>query len=212
MHLRYVARRFVVQVFLAGLLTGMPAGPAIAAAPVAPAPEPVRAALLSAWQRHPDYRVTQAQLAAAAARLDAADQPLYNPELEFASDDEGPDRTTTAGVSLTLDLSGKRRVRSDAASARLTRSEAQAKSRRRDFALQWVNAWVGLEAAEKRVQTGQQRLGLLERFTDEAVVQGTAMRLRPVLMTASVALLGWCRCCCPVASVPKPSAHWRRWS
>ena len=175
MHPRYVARRLVVQVFLAGLVVVVPGGPAIAAGRLAtPAPEPIRAALQSAWQRHPDYRVTQAQLAAAAARLDAADQPLYNPELEFVSDDEGSDRTTTAGVNLTLDLSGKRRVRGDAASARLTRSEAEAKLRRRDFALQWVNAWVGLEAAEQRVKTGERRLNLLERFTDLAERQFAA--------------------------------------
>lgn len=165
----YLARRLVARVLLVGLIAVIPMAPIIAAEPgIAPAPEPIRAALQSAWQRHPEYRGTQAQLAASRARLDAAGQPLYNPELELASDDEGPDRTTTAGVNLTLDLSGKRRVRRDAAAARLTRSQAEAQLRRRDFAQQWLNAWADLESAEQRVGTGTQRLVLLERFADLA--------------------------------------------
>ena len=71
------------------------------------APMPVQRALQTAWQDYPGYRATQAQLAAAQARRTAAGQPLYNPELELAAEDEGPDRRATLGVDLTLDLSGK---------------------------------------------------------------------------------------------------------
>mgnify|MGYP003471929747 FL=1 len=96
---------------------------------------PVRQALQTAWRQHPSYRVTEAELAAARARLDAADKPLYNPELEFSSGDERSERTTTAGFNLSLDVSGKRRARSDAASARVDQATAEARLRRRDFAL-----------------------------------------------------------------------------
>src|SRR3546814_4111840 len=89
------------------------------AASVPLAPEPLQAAVQAAWRDYPGSREAEAELAAARARLDAAGQPLYNPELELAAEDEGPDRTATAGMSLRLDLSGQRRVRRDAAAARL---------------------------------------------------------------------------------------------
>lgn len=138
------------------------------------APAAVRDALQAAWQRHPTYRATEAQLAAARARLDAAAQPLYNPEVELASDDEGPERTTKAGLNLTLDLSGKRRVRREAASARVDHATAEARLHRRDFAKQWFAGWTELQTANERVRTGERRLALMTRFGDLAQKQFAA--------------------------------------
>ena len=132
-------------------------------------PEPIRAALQAAWQQHPNYRITEAQLDAARARLNAAGQPLYNPELELDADNEGPDRTATIGLSLKLDLSGKRRVRRDAAAARVDQATAEARLLRRDFARQWFSGWAALRTAEQRVQTGERRVALVSRFADIAV-------------------------------------------
>jgi len=134
-----------------------------------PATTPIRAALQAAWQQHPSYRVTEAQLDAARARLRAAGQPLYNPELEIDADNEGPDRTATVGLSLKLDLSGKRGARRDAAAARVDQATAEARLRRRDFARQWFSAWAALRTAEQRVQTGERRVDLVSRFADIAV-------------------------------------------
>lgn len=154
--------RLTVLALTACLLSGM----AMAAqTPDKQAPIALREALASAWQHHPDYRVTEAKLAAARARLNAAGQPLYNPELEFAGDDEGPDRTITAGVSLTLDLSGKRRVRRDAAAARVDQMAAEARVRRRNFAKQWFASWADMQTAQQRVRTGERRLALVTRFS-----------------------------------------------
>lgn len=161
-----VASLVACLLFSSTVLAQTPPGPS--------APEPVRQALQAAWQQHPDYRATQAQLAAARARLDAAGQPPYNPQLEISADDEGPDRTATAGLALTLDLSGKRRTRRAAESARLTRAEAEAVLQRRDYLRQWVDAWVELRAATKRVSVGERRLTLVERFADLAERQFAA--------------------------------------
>jgi len=150
----------------------MPVFAADSAAP--PAPPAIREALQSAWQHHPSYRATEAQLTAARARLDAAGQPLYNPEVELASDDEGPDRTTTAGLNLTLDLSGKRRVRRDAAAARVDQATAEARLRRRNFAQQWFASWAELRSATERAATGERRLALMTRFADLAQKQFAA--------------------------------------
>lgn len=168
---RRVAARLALTMLAAVVLWS----PVIAAqAPDPLAPSALREALQAAWQQHPSYRATEAQLAAARARLDAAGQPLYNPEVEFAVDDEGPDRTATAGANLTLDLSGKRRVRRDAAAARLDLAGSEVRLRRRDFARQWFSAWADLQTAQQRVRTGERRLALLTRFAGLAEKQFAA--------------------------------------
>jgi cobalt-zinc-cadmium efflux system outer membrane protein len=135
------------------------------------APSDLRTAVDRAWARHPAAAATQATLDAAVARAEAASQPLYNPELEFNADDEGPDRSATAGIGLTLDLSGKRRARSDVAGADLDAATATARLRRRDFAQTWLDAWATVGAAERRVALGTQRAALLARAADLAVRQ-----------------------------------------
>lgn len=135
------------------------------------APESVRTALQAAWRQHPNYRAVQAQLAAAQARLEAAGEPLYNPEVELARSGEGADRTGSAGLALVLDIGGKRRARENAAAALLTLSEAEARRSRRDFARRWFDAWIDWRAAERRVRTGEQRVALMTRFADLAVKQ-----------------------------------------
>jgi cobalt-zinc-cadmium efflux system outer membrane protein len=135
---------------------------------------PLRQALRGAWQQHPSYRATEAQIAAARARLDAAGQPLYNPELQLTRDNGGEEKTLSAGLNLTLDLSGKRRVRSDAANAKLDLASAEAHVRRRDFARQWLTGWADLQAAQQQVATGERRLALITRFSTLAEKQFTA--------------------------------------
>ncbi len=132
------------------------------------APMPVQRALQTAWQDYPGYRATQAQLAAAQARRTAAGQPLYNPELELAAEDEGPDRRATLGVDLTLDLSGKRDARRQAADARLDLTLAEARVRERDFIRQWFIGWTAWLSARERLQTGEKRLALMTRFAELA--------------------------------------------
>ena len=172
---RFARRTLVVRAAILSLAACLLATEGMAAElPASLAPAPIRAALQTAWQQHPAHRATEAQLAASRARLDAAGQPLYNPEFELASDDEGPDRTSTAGLNLTLDLSGKRRVRRDAAAARVDQTAAEARLRRRDFAKQWFASWADLQTATQRVGTGERRLALVTRFASLAEKQFVA--------------------------------------
>jgi cobalt-zinc-cadmium efflux system outer membrane protein len=129
------------------------------------APPDLRRAVADAWQRHPAARATDATLAAAEARAQAAARYPYNPELELESEKEGTERRTTAGVSLTVDVSGKRRARSDAAQATLEVAEAQALLRRREFATNWLVAWADRRSSAERVAIGERRVALLTRFT-----------------------------------------------
>lgn len=140
-----------------------------AAAPVAPTT--IRNAVLKAWQQHPTARATEATLAAAQARADAAAQPLYNPELEWSSEREGNDRTRTLGLSLALDVSGKRRARALVGQSELRQREAQARGTRQGFASQWLASWSRAQTARQRLQLGEERRVLMTRFADLAQKQ-----------------------------------------
>jgi cobalt-zinc-cadmium efflux system outer membrane protein len=158
------ARRVAVGVALCAAL-----GVAHAASSPPPAElTTLTAAVRAAWERHPAADATEHTLAAARARAQAAGRPLYNPDLEVEVEDEGEDRTSTAGLAWTLDWSGKRRARADAGLAELTLAEAEAAQRRSTFALQWLQAWAARLAAIERVRLGERRLVLVERFADLA--------------------------------------------
>jgi len=144
------------------------AGSWAAAAATTPVDEDVAAALRAAWAQHPAAEATDRTLASARARIDAAEQPLYNPDLEAAVEDEGDERTTTVGLSLTLDWSDKRQARSGLARAELSLAEAEAALRRTVFAQHWLVARADLIATSKKVRLGEQRLGLMQRFADLA--------------------------------------------
>jgi cobalt-zinc-cadmium efflux system outer membrane protein len=138
------------------------------------APAAVRHALMRAWHQHPTSAALDAQLAAARARLTAAGQPIYNPEAEFAVEDEGTDRTSTGGLKLTFDWHDKRGAREDAAHARLAQAEAQARLTRRDFVRQWVAGWADVQTVRQRVATGERRLQFVTRFAEIARKQFAA--------------------------------------
>jgi cobalt-zinc-cadmium efflux system outer membrane protein len=165
-----VGRLAGVAWLLASLALPTAATPVVSS-PDSLAPLPLRQAVRSAWEAHPQSRQTEAILAAAQARLEAARRPLYNPEVDLDAEREGVDRTTTAGLSLTLDLSGKRHMRTDAATARLDQATAEARIRRRDFTRQWFASWAAVQTAQQRVLSGERRIGLVTRFADLAQKQ-----------------------------------------
>jgi len=133
----------------------------------------LRGAVREAWARHPAAEATEQTLAAAEARAVASSRPLYNPDLELAYDDEGPEQTATAGMALTLDLSGKRRARTDAGQADLVPAGAEAAMPRYGFSPQWLQAWTEHGSARERVSIGEERLALMQRFADLAERQLT---------------------------------------
>jgi len=155
------ARGAVCGVLLAG---------SVAAAPTASTPleNELAAAVRAAWAQHPAAEATERTLAAAQARAIAAGRPLYNPELELAVNEEGEERTTTAGLGWTLDVFGKRRARAALGQANLTLAEAEAALRRTTFAQRWLQAWADRLAAAERVRVGEQRIVLVERFAELA--------------------------------------------
>nr|WP_157582370.1 TolC family protein [Rhodanobacter spathiphylli] len=133
------------------------------------APPSLQAAVQRLWDTNPEIRAARAQRDAASARADAAAQPLYNPELVLDAEHADVNRRT-AGLSLTLDLSGKRRARAGQGSAELRVSEARYTLVRRDMTARWLKAWSVAALAERRSVLGQRRLALMRRF-DELAAQ-----------------------------------------
>lgn len=134
------------------------------------APASLRAAVHQVWKDTPEVQSATADLAAAQARARASAQPLYNPSLALDAENADVNRRTV-GVSLPLDLSGKRRARASRGSAELRASEAAYDLRRRDVAARWLKAWAGATLAERQSALGQRRLALMQRFDELAALR-----------------------------------------
>lgn len=130
-------------------------------------PAPAQAALQAAWAKHPAAEVANRELGAAQARALAAGQPVYNPEIEFGAERADVD-TVDAGLSLSLDIGGKRRARAAVGSAELAVASARYALARRDFQQQWLSAWFALGTATERAEIARRQLALIERFADLA--------------------------------------------
>ena len=124
---------------------------------------PLQSAVRVVWNTSPEVQAAQAELEAARARARAAAQPLYNPELSLDAENADVNRRT-AGLSLVLDLSGKRRARTEEGQAALHASEATYALARRDIATRWLKAWSTAALATQRSELGRRRLELMQRF------------------------------------------------
>lgn len=131
--------------------------------PATRAPSPLRDAVRRVWQTSPEVQAARADLDAARARARAAAQPMYNPSLSLEAENADVDRRT-AGVSLALDLSGKRRARASHGEAELLAAEAGYDLQRRDVATRWLKAWSTAALAARQSELGQRRLALMHRF------------------------------------------------
>jgi len=148
---------------------------AVAPARLAPertAPEaapvgPLQNAIRSVWDTSADVQAARADLEAARARARAAAQPLYNPELSVDAENADVNRRT-AGIGLTLDVSGKRRARSAQGDAQLRASEADYALLRREVAGRWLKAWFAASLTEKQNELARRRVELMQRFDDLA--------------------------------------------
>jgi len=131
------------------------------AAPVATSP--LQSAVRAVWEFSPEVQATRADLEAARARARAAAQPLYNPQLSLDAENADVNRRT-AGLSLALDISGKRQARTEEGQAALHASEATYALARRDIATRWLKAWSMAALATQRSELGRHRLELMQRF------------------------------------------------
>ncbi|MDR3445456.1 MULTISPECIES: TolC family protein [unclassified Dyella] len=127
------------------------------------AASPLQGAVRAIWGASPDVQAARADVEAAQARVRAASQPVYNPSLSLDAENADVDRRT-AGLSLPLDLSGKRRARTSQADAEWRSREASYELLRRDVASRWLKAWSGAALAGRQRELGAHRVELMRRF------------------------------------------------
>jgi cobalt-zinc-cadmium efflux system outer membrane protein len=139
---------------------------AVAAAPPSLPPSLV-AALRAIWDESPEVAQARAEVDAARSRARAAGRPLYNPTVSLEAENADVDRRT-AGIGLTLDLSGKRRARGEFGDAGWRVAEAGYATVRRDVALRWLKAWSAVSLAERQLALGESRLASMTRFDELA--------------------------------------------
>ncbi|TCV93811.1 cobalt-zinc-cadmium efflux system outer membrane protein [Luteibacter rhizovicinus] len=132
------------------------------------APAELRDAVRRVWAASPELDVARANRDAARARADAAAQPLYNPTLSLDAENADVNRRT-AGLSLALDVSGKRAARTRAGQAAFASSDLSYALTQRDLATRWLSAWTTTALATRRSEMGRHRVDLMRRFDALAV-------------------------------------------
>lgn len=151
-----------VCLFVAAALSATPSQkPSTTASPA------LQRAVQQIWRASPEVEVARAELDAVQARARAAAQPIYNPSISMEAENADVDRRTL-GLSLALDLSGKRIARASQGEADVRVGEAAYDLLRRDVATRWLKAWSTTSLAQQQTALGQRRLALMQRFDDLA--------------------------------------------
>jgi cobalt-zinc-cadmium efflux system outer membrane protein len=124
--------------------------------------------VLSGWinnvlSQNPGLQAVQAEVDAAGGRLRAADQPLFNPELEFEHESSDID-TTTGGISQTIDWAGKREARTGVAEAGQVAAVAELRARRQAMAAELLRALADWQAAKAIARLSKKQSDLMARF------------------------------------------------
>ena len=112
---------------------------------------------------HPEIQEADAKVAAAEARAEGMDRPLYNPEL-VVDGQRGQSDSYSAGINLTVDASGKRSARRLSGQKQLEQAIAERDSLRQKLASDIAVALADYYGKQTSYLLAQQRLELLSRF------------------------------------------------
>jgi cobalt-zinc-cadmium efflux system outer membrane protein len=114
--------------------------------------------------RHPRAQSIDASLLASSARYQAADQPIYNPELEI--DAERTDiNTTSLGFSQSIDWSDKRGTHARTASYDHAALNAESDLARQGLAIELLKALSEYHTANDLNKLGLQHIQLMQKFS-----------------------------------------------
>lgn len=113
---------------------------------------------------HPEIQEADAKVAAAEARAEGLDRPLYNPEL-VVDGQRGQSDSYSAGINLTVDASGKRSARRLSGQKQLEQAIAERDTLRQKLASDIAVALADYYGKQTAFMLAQQRLELLSRFS-----------------------------------------------
>ncbi|GIX17742.1 MAG: hypothetical protein KatS3mg119_1928 [Rhodothalassiaceae bacterium] len=112
---------------------------------------------------HPALLAARADVDAAEARMRAAGQPLYNPELDLEYDN-ALDNGARVGVTQRFNVVGKRAARKAVGAAALKAAETRYRILRKQLTTNLLNALARFHAARERRDLASRRLALDEEF------------------------------------------------
>jgi len=116
---------------------------------------------------NPGIQAVQAQRDAAIAKVQAADQPLYNPELEL--DVENTDiQTSSLGITQAIDWSDKRGARSEVARFETSSLNAGLRTARQQLAGELLQSLADFQTHREMDLLTKQRIKLLQGFVELA--------------------------------------------
>lgn len=124
--------------------------------------------VLSQWigevlSRNPEVQAAQAMVEAAGGRLRAADQPLFNPELEFEYENSDVSRAT-GGINQTIDWADKRGARTAVAEYERSTAVAELQTERQTLAADLLRALADWQSAGTIASVSEQQRELMTRF------------------------------------------------
>lgn len=156
-----------VRAFLAILVMASPAA-AHAADLSHPAVSPaLQAFVAEALREHPDMRAAHAELDRFRAEAEAADQPLYNPEVGIEYE-ETDIKERTLGLQQTFDWSDKQEARASAAASALVAAKARFAAVREAFVAELLTTLADYDVAVEQAMLAEHRAELMRRFADLA--------------------------------------------
>lgn len=113
---------------------------------------------------NPEIQAAQSAVNSAAARVQGAGLPLYNPELELEAERAGSINSYGAGLSQTIDWYNKRGSQEQAVQAELDASRSALNALRQLKATELLDAMVRILNSEEITSLTDQRYQLLKRF------------------------------------------------
>ena len=112
---------------------------------------------------NPQVNAARAALDASTAFKDAADRPLYNPQLEFEMEN-ADSQTRALGISQTIDWGGKRRARTAVAESERLAVEAEYLAVRWAVTIELLSGLASHQTGMERDELAAQRVRLMNEF------------------------------------------------
>lgn len=127
----------------------------------------LQAFITQVLREHPRMQAARAELASFRAEAEAAEQPLYNPELAIAYE-ETDVKQRTLGVQQTFDWSDKREARASAADWTLVAAQARFTAIRQAFIAELLTALADYDIAIEQTRLAEHRAELMQQFAQLA--------------------------------------------
>ncbi|WP_027858166.1 TolC family protein [Marinobacterium jannaschii] len=134
------------------------------------ATESERQELLSLLSEHPRWRQQEQNVYAVEADLDAAQQPIYNPELSLSYEDADT-AAYQVGVSQTIDRSDKRAINTRIAETRLEKQRLIKRQENNRLIADTLRAMAELDSSNQQLVLETRNLALMQSLVEQAEKQ-----------------------------------------